>query len=42
MPPPEAAPEVDDPQPEAQEAEPLPQGADPEEDTGLKKAHAML
>lgn len=42
MPPPEAAPEVDEPQPEAQEAEPLPQGADPEEDTGLKKAHAML
>ncbi|AVE49955.1 MFS transporter [Serratia marcescens] len=42
MPPPEAAPDVDEPQPEEQEAEPLPQGADPQEDTGLKKAHAML
>ncbi|OJH85644.1 MFS transporter [Serratia marcescens] len=42
MPPPEAAPDVEEPQPEEQEAEPSAQGADPEEDTGLKKAHAML
>ncbi len=42
MPPPEAAPDVEEPQPEEQEEEPLPQGADPQEDTGLKKAHAML
>ncbi|CAI0770648.1 Uncharacterized MFS-type transporter ycaD [Serratia entomophila] len=44
MPPPEAAPDPEDP-PAAEAAENdelQPQGADPDEDTGLKKAHAML
>jgi hypothetical protein len=47
MPPPEAAPDPVEPQvsetsgeEEAEAA--IPQGADPDEDTGLKKAHSML
>jgi hypothetical protein len=44
MPPPEAAPDPVDDQPSETPAaeEPIPQGADPDEDTGLKKAHSML
>jgi MFS family permease len=47
MPPPEAAPDPIEPQAsdasDEEEAEPpVPQGADPDEDTGLKKAHSML
>ena len=45
-PPPEAAPDPVEPQPsdtsEEEADEPIPQGADPDEDTGLKKAHSML
>jgi MFS family permease len=46
MPPPEAAPDPVEPQAsetsEEEADEPIPQGADPDEDTGLKKAHSML
>jgi MFS family permease len=46
MPPPEAAPDPVEPQAsetsEEEAEEPIPQGADPDEDTGLKKAHSML
>ncbi|CAI1072977.1 MFS transporter [Serratia quinivorans] len=46
MPPPEAAPDPVEPQAsdtsEQEADEPIPQGADPDEDTGLKKAHSML
>jgi len=44
MPPPEAAPDPVDDQPSETPAaeEPIPQGAYPDEDTGLKKAHSML
>jgi MFS family permease len=46
MPPPEAAPDPVEPQAsetsEEEAEDPIPQGADPDEDTGLKKAHSML